>query len=83
MSVTTRLLTAEDLDQFPDDGKRREIIAGELYVRPAPSIAHQELASDLHYVFYLAVVLPDGDGFTLLQSTYVFQRTIKCNLTCL
>src|SRR5680860_1564 len=57
MSVTTRLLTVDDLDQFPDDGKRREIIAGELYVTPAPARQHQELAVQLCYLLYQAVEL--------------------------
>ncbi len=37
------LLTADDLDGFPDDGKRREIIEGVLYVAAAPSRFHQEV----------------------------------------
>jgi Uma2 family endonuclease len=32
--------TYEDLFDLPDDGKRYEIIEGELYVMPAPSSAH-------------------------------------------
>jgi Uma2 family endonuclease len=35
--------TYEDLEQFPDDGKRREIIGGELYTMPSPSIRHQRI----------------------------------------
>lgn len=57
MSVQTRPLTADDLDHFPDDGKRREIIAGELFVSPAPSIKHQELAGHLYYLLHQAVIL--------------------------
>jgi len=57
MSVQTRLLTADELDQFPDDGKRCEIIAGELYVTPAPARQHQELAVQLCYLLYQAVEL--------------------------
>src|SRR5680860_248152 len=57
MSYQIPLLTAGDLDQFPDDGKRREIIAGELYVSPAAAKLHQKLAGHLHFLFYQAVVL--------------------------
>jgi Uma2 family endonuclease len=35
--------TVDDLDNFPQDGKRREIIAGELYVSPSPSRHHQRI----------------------------------------
>jgi Uma2 family endonuclease len=55
MSITVPLLTADELDQFPDDGKRREIIAGVLYVSPAPARPHQELSSDLHFFLYQAI----------------------------
>jgi Uma2 family endonuclease len=56
MSILIPLITADDLEQFPDDGKRREVIAGELYVSPAPARNHQELSSDLHFLLYEAVV---------------------------
>lgn len=38
-----RLLTYADLAQMPDDGSRREILAGNLLVNPAPRIRHQEI----------------------------------------
>ncbi len=57
MSIKTRLLTVDELDQFPDDGKRREIIAGELYVSPAPAREHQKLAIHLSYLLYQAIEL--------------------------
>jgi Uma2 family endonuclease len=44
-------LTYEDLESFPDDGKRREIIDGELYVTPSPNVRHQVLVGR----FYLAI----------------------------
>jgi Uma2 family endonuclease len=39
--------TYRDLDNFPDDGKRREIIGGELLVSAAPSTRHQRLIVEL------------------------------------
>lgn len=44
MSTTVRW-TSADLLAFPDDGKRREIIDGELYVSSQPHFYHQMLAS--------------------------------------
>lgn len=41
--VATRKYTAEDYWQFPDDDIRREIIDGEVYVLPTPSITHQRV----------------------------------------
>jgi len=41
-------LTCEDLEYFPDDRKRREIIDGELYVTPSPTVRHQVLVGRLH-----------------------------------
>lgn len=56
MAIQIPLLTADELEQFPDDGKRREIIAGELYVSPAPTRDHQELSGHLYVLLYEAVV---------------------------
>ncbi len=50
MSTSTHLLTYDDLCRIPDDGKRYEIIGGELLVSPSPVRAHQELLSFLHLV---------------------------------
>ena len=36
-------LTYEDLLLFPDDGKRRELVGGRLYVTAAPSTRHQRV----------------------------------------
>lgn len=41
------VLTYEDYCALPDDGKRYEIIEGELYVTPSPSRSHQEFAANL------------------------------------
>ena len=46
MSTTVRF-TSADLEGFPDDGKRREIIDGELVVSSQPHYYHQLLSGDL------------------------------------
>ena len=40
-------ITWQDVQQLPDDGKRREAIEGELYVTPAPSFRHQRISQRL------------------------------------
>ena len=51
-----RRWTVADLQHLPDDGRRYEVIDGELYVTPAPAWKHQAAAGDLHrlIVDYLA-----------------------------
>jgi len=39
--------TRADLDQFPRDGRRYEVLHGELLVTPPPSFAHQLAATEL------------------------------------
>jgi Uma2 family endonuclease len=46
MSTAVRF-TSADLEGFPDDGKRREIIDGELVVSTQPHYYHQLLSGDL------------------------------------
>jgi Uma2 family endonuclease len=41
-------LTYDDFVQFPDDGKRHELIDGEHYVTPSPSTRHQRISGNLH-----------------------------------
>ena len=41
-------LTYDDFVQFPDDGKRHELIDGEHYVTAAPNTRHQTIAGNLH-----------------------------------
>lgn len=40
--------TYEDFLNFPDDGKRHEIIDGEHYVTPSPNTRHQSIVGNLH-----------------------------------
>lgn len=44
---TTTRLTYEDYVTLPDDGKRYEIIDGELYVNPAPVPRHQRIVLNI------------------------------------
>ena len=44
---TSTKLTYEDYVNLPDDGKRYEIIDGELYVNPSPNTKHQRVLMNL------------------------------------
>ena len=41
-------LTYDDFVLFPDDGKRHELIDGEHYVTPSPTLKHQKVLGNLH-----------------------------------
>ena len=43
--------TYDDLLNFPDDGKRREVIEGELYVAASPNTKHQDVSLNLAVAF--------------------------------
>lgn len=45
--------TYEDLRRFPDDDLRREIIAGDLIVTPAPGTRHQAVVAELLVALHL------------------------------
>src|SRR5688500_454525 len=43
--------TYEEFARLPDDGNRYEVIAGELYVTPAPGSLHQQVSFRLSTIF--------------------------------
>ena len=45
MSTLAPGLTADELAGFPNDGKRYEVVAGELHMAYTPSLDHQELSA--------------------------------------
>ncbi|MEW6607897.1 MAG: Uma2 family endonuclease, partial [bacterium] len=49
--------TYEDYVQFPDNGKRYQIIQGEVYMSPAPVPYHQRVLAKLGNILYRFVNL--------------------------
>ena len=47
MAISMPRFTIDDLDRFPDDGNRYELLDGVLIVTPAPNAAHQIIAGRL------------------------------------
>jgi Uma2 family endonuclease len=47
MPVTAPRYTVDDLERFPDDGNRYELLDGQLLVTPSPSLFHQVVATRL------------------------------------
>lgn len=45
MAQTGHGWTLEELHRLPDDGNKYELVHGELFVTPPPSVSHEELAS--------------------------------------
>jgi Uma2 family endonuclease len=64
MAASIPYYTVEDLDRFPNDGNRYELLDGVLLVTPAPGFAHQLIASRIATILSIAVQVP-GHGFVL------------------
>jgi Uma2 family endonuclease len=47
MAVSVPQFTVDDLDRFPDDGNRYELLDGVLIVSPAPRLVHQRIATGI------------------------------------
>jgi Uma2 family endonuclease len=52
MALAKRQWTVADLQNFPDDGNRYEVIDGELFVTPAPSLPHQTALGELYLLLH-------------------------------
>jgi Uma2 family endonuclease len=65
-----RRYTYADLETFPDDHLRREIIDGELIVTPSPVVRHQMASSNLH--LRLANYARQAGGLALAAPIDVF-----------
>jgi Uma2 family endonuclease len=65
MALAVPRYSVQDLESFPDDGNRYELLDGMLLVTPAPSLGHQAVVSRLmaklqNYVGQAAMVYSPG-----------------------
>ena len=58
MAATIPYYTVEDLERFPHDGNRYELLDGVLLVAPAPGTPHQVIASRMAFALSSAVQAP-------------------------
>jgi len=68
------VLTYEGLQSAPDDGLRRELLGGELYVSPAPSPTDQSAVGDVYAVLRLYAEAHGGKAF-VAPIDVVFSQT--------
>ena len=62
MAATIPYYTVEDLEHFPSDGNRYELLDGVLLVTPAPGATHQLIAANIMSILVNAVRVP-GHAF--------------------
>jgi Uma2 family endonuclease len=55
-------LTYDDYACLPSDGKRYEVLEGELIMNPAPSLSHQGVSRNLEFILY-SHIREKGSGF--------------------
>jgi Uma2 family endonuclease len=58
MALAVPRYTVDDLEHFPDDGNRYELLDGMLLVTPAPALSHQVVVSRLQGRLMVAVMFP-------------------------
>ena len=58
MAIGMPRYTVDDLEGFPEDGNRYELLDGMLLVTPAPALSHQLVAGRLQVLLAVAVQLP-------------------------
>lgn len=58
MAISLPLYTVDDLQKFPDDGNRYELLDGVLLVTPAPAAVHQLVTSRIQVRLSNALMIP-------------------------
>ena len=91
MAVVDPRYVYEDLLAMPEDGRRREILEGDLLVSPSPTRTHQRIVSNLDVLFrhleerdlgqaYIAPFDVVFDRYTVLEPDVMFIRTERLGI---
>src|SRR5687768_15199179 len=56
MAISLPQYTVHDVDRFPDDGNRYELLDGVLLVTPAPAAVHQLVTNRIQGELYIALM---------------------------
>jgi Uma2 family endonuclease len=75
MPTLKRRWTVDDLDDLPEDGNRYEVIDGELFVTPAPSLAHQRAIGLLYFQLYAYLSRERIGDVVFAPADVIFSRT--------
>jgi Uma2 family endonuclease len=59
VAIHVPLYTVDDLENFPDDGNRYELLDGVLLVTPAPAAVHQLIVSRIQVELSIALQKPE------------------------
>ncbi len=71
MPLTARRFTVDDLDTFPEDGNRYEVLEGHLLVSPGPGLPHQVVTGRL--MIRLARLLEPWPGILVTSPGTIIQ----------
>jgi Uma2 family endonuclease len=74
VTIVAPKFTYQDLQEMPDDGKRYQLIDGELYVTPSPNRAHQRAVGNLHILLRERIEKPGLGVVYLAPFDVVFDQ---------
>jgi hypothetical protein len=74
-------LTYDDFVQFPDDGKRHELIDGVHYVTPSPNMNHQQVLGMLHGLIWTHLQMQPVGKVFLSRLTWCSQCSTSSSRT--
>lgn len=69
-------LTYEDLQRFPEDNLRRELIDGELFVTPSPITRHQKVVGEIFHQLRLYQEKAGGEAYPAPLDVFFDDRNV-------